>query len=226
MIPEAEGTLRDMQVDITSQVSLNEEGSGNVCIANKLPSGSSTTKTGEPDPSGNCTSGNKVFGPKAALLGTVNNLGSKPVGNPLTWSDTSDPGINLPVTLSNKEDTLQVRVSENPAVGDTQDWQIYNFTEDAHPIHIHLVRFEVIRREAIPTRPSDCPPPKPPQAHESGFKDTVICYPDEITTVRAKFDVAGLYVWHCHILEHEDNEMMRPYIVSPFTPCPDVPAKP
>jgi FtsP/CotA-like multicopper oxidase with cupredoxin domain len=52
------------------------------------------------------------------------------------------------------------------------------------------------------------------QPWERGFKDTVIAYPGEITTVRAKFDIPGLYVWHCHIVEHEDNEMMRPYVVS------------
>jgi FtsP/CotA-like multicopper oxidase with cupredoxin domain len=55
------------------------------------------------------------------------------------------------------------------------------------------------------------------QPWESGFKDTVITYPDEITTIRARFDLAGLYVWHCHIVEHEDNEMMRPYVVSEKT---------
>ena len=53
-----------------------------------------------------------------------------------------------------------------------------------------------------------------PQPWETGFKDTVIAYPGEITRVKAKFDIAGLYVWHCHIVEHEDNEMMRPYVVS------------
>jgi FtsP/CotA-like multicopper oxidase with cupredoxin domain len=53
------------------------------------------------------------------------------------------------------------------------------------------------------------------QPWETGFKDTVIAYPGEITTVKAKFDVGGLYVWHCHIVEHEDNEMMRPYFVGP-----------
>ncbi len=44
---------------------------------------------------------------------------------------------------------------------------------------------------------------------------TVIAYPGEITSVKDKFDIAGLYVWHCHIVEHEDNEMMRPFVVSP-----------
>jgi FtsP/CotA-like multicopper oxidase with cupredoxin domain len=54
------------------------------------------------------------------------------------------------------------------------------------------------------------------QAWETNvFKDTVIAYPGEITTIRSHFDVAGLYVWHCHIVEHEDNEMMRPYFVGP-----------
>ena len=54
---------------------------------------------------------------------------------------------------------------------------------------------------------------RPPEPWESGWKDTVISYPGEITRVKAKFDVPGLYVWHCHIVEHEDNEMMRPYFV-------------
>jgi FtsP/CotA-like multicopper oxidase with cupredoxin domain len=52
---------------------------------------------------------------------------------------------------------------------------------------------------------------------ETGFKDTVIAYPDEKTVVRARFDLQGLYVWHCHIVEHEDNEMMRPYAVGGYT---------
>lgn len=53
----------------------------------------------------------------------------------------------------------------------------------------------------------------------------MIAYPDEITRVKAKFDIAGLFVWHCHILEHEDNEMMRPYVVHPRIDFPDVPAE-
>ena len=48
-----------------------------------------------------------------------------------------------------------------------------------------------------------------------GFKDTVIVYPGEFTQIKARFDTPGLFVWHCHILEHEDNEMMRPYRVGP-----------
>jgi FtsP/CotA-like multicopper oxidase with cupredoxin domain len=55
--------------------------------------------------------------------------------------------------------------------------------------------------------------PRPPEAWEAGFKDTVVAYPGEVTRVKARFGVGGLYVWHCHIVEHEDNEMMRPYFI-------------
>jgi FtsP/CotA-like multicopper oxidase with cupredoxin domain len=57
-----------------------------------------------------------------------------------------------------------------------------------------------------------------PERSEDGFKDTVIAYPSQVTRVIAKYDKPGLYVWHCHILEHEDNEMMRPYHVGRIPP--------
>jgi hypothetical protein len=53
---------------------------------------------------------------------------------------------------------------------------------------------------------------------ETGYKDTVIAYPGEITRVKALYDLPGFYVWHCHIVEHEDNEMMRPFHVGPIPP--------
>lgn len=55
--------------------------------------------------------------------------------------------------------------------------------------------------------------PKPPAAHEAGWKDTAIMYPGEVTRIIARFDRPGRYVWHCHILSHEDHEMMRPFHV-------------
>jgi len=58
----------------------------------------------------------------------------------------------------------------------------------------------------------------PPEPWETGVKDTVIAYPGQVTRVRATFDRAGQYVWHCHIVEHEDNEMMRPYRIGPVQP--------
>ena len=55
-----------------------------------------------------------------------------------------------------------------------------------------------------------------PQPWERGFKDTVITYPGQVTRIKARFTIPGLYAWHCHIIEHEDNEMMRPYAVGPI----------
>jgi bilirubin oxidase len=123
-------------------------------------------------------------GPRAALLGTLDSDGSPVI---LHWDD--------PIT-------------ENPALNSVEVWEIYNFTEDAHPIHIHEVQFQVVNRERFPRGG-----PRPPERWETGYKDTVIAYPGEITRVKAKFDLEGLFVWHCHIVEHEDHEMMRPYRV-------------
>ena len=123
----------------------------------------------------------EVFGPTSALLGTLNPDGS---GNKALWVDA---------------------VTENPALGATEEWEIHNFTEDAHPIHVHLVKFQVLGRGADGT--------ESPEPWETGFKDTVIAYPGEITRIKANYDLPGFFVWHCHIVEHEDNEMMRPYVV-------------
>jgi FtsP/CotA-like multicopper oxidase with cupredoxin domain len=124
----------------------------------------------------------KPFGPVEADLGTVRRDGR---GQPRGWDE--------PIT-------------ERPRVGAVELWEIHNFTADAHPIHIHEITFEVVDR-----RPLGGGPARPPDAGEAGRKDTVIAYPGEVTRVRARFDHPGLFVWHCHILEHEDNEMMRPY---------------
>jgi FtsP/CotA-like multicopper oxidase with cupredoxin domain len=114
-------------------------------------------------------------------------------------------------------------VTENPASGATEIWELYNVTADAHPIHIHEVVFEVVNRQDIEVfedqkqvRINPASPPTPPEPGESGFKDTVIAYPGQVTRVRAQFTTAGQFVWHCHIVEHEDNEMMRPYRIGPL----------
>jgi spore coat protein A, manganese oxidase len=121
-------------------------------------------------------------GPRAAFLG----LQDGAVGVPLGWDD---------------------EITETPSVGDTEVWELHNHTMDAHPIHVHLVQFEVLDRQA------DGAAPRPPEPNETGPKDTVIAYPGEVTRIRAMFDKPGLFVWHCHILEHEDHEMMRPFRV-------------
>jgi FtsP/CotA-like multicopper oxidase with cupredoxin domain len=141
-------------------------------------------------------------GPAEAMLGKVSNNGS---AMHKMWDD--------PVT-------------ENPKVGATEVWELYNFTADAHPMHVHEVVFEVLDRQPITFAEDDghisnvhlAGPARPPEAWESGFKDTVIAYPGEVTRIKAKFDTPGQFVWHCHIVEHEDNEMMRPYRIGPVQP--------
>jgi FtsP/CotA-like multicopper oxidase with cupredoxin domain len=111
-------------------------------------------------------------------------------------------------------------VTENPQLDSVEIWRLHNLTADAHPIHLHLVAFEVLGRDPYPLA-DDVDELIPPNPWERGTKDTVIALPGEITWIKAKFDRAGLYVWHCHILEHEDNEMMRPFFVGEPAEIPD-----
>ena len=110
-------------------------------------------------------------------------------------------------------------------------WEFYNFTVNAHPMHVHEVVFEVVNREGLVLDALTGEPVQPvqlsgnvrgPEAWETGFKDTVTAYPGEVTRIRAQFNVPGQFVWHCHIVEHEDNEMMRPYRIGRADPdAPD-----
>jgi FtsP/CotA-like multicopper oxidase with cupredoxin domain len=116
-------------------------------------------------------------------------------------------------------------ITENPALGATEVWEFYNATGDAHPIHVHEVVFEVLNRQEIfvdeDTQEVQVVPgsvARPPESWETGFKDTVTAFPGEVTRIRAQFNTPGQFVWHCHIVEHEDNEMMRPYRIGPFQP--------
>jgi FtsP/CotA-like multicopper oxidase with cupredoxin domain len=116
-------------------------------------------------------------------------------------------------------------VTEHPAVGATEVWEFYNATADAHPIHIHEIVFEVVNRQAIvidedahTVQVDPDAEPTLPEPWETGFKDTVIAYPGQVTRVRGQFNTPGQFVWHCHIVEHEDNEMMRPYRIGPSQP--------
>jgi spore coat protein A, manganese oxidase len=112
-------------------------------------------------------------------------------------------------------------VTENPKLNSTEIWSFLNFTDDSHPIHLHLVRFQILdRRKFEPYyyytegKVRYIGPPVPPAPNEAGWKDTVQAHPGMVTRIIARFEgYTGRYVWHCHILEHEDNEMMRPYDV-------------
>lgn len=111
-------------------------------------------------------------------------------------------------------------VTETPHLGATEVWELYNTTEDAHPIHIHALNFQVVDRQPIHVHEMDRQVevhghPRGPEPSERGWKDTVVAYPGEVTRLRMRFAKAGQYTWHCHILEHEDNEMMRPFRVGP-----------
>jgi bilirubin oxidase len=126
----------------------------------------------------------EAFAPRQALLGIVG--GDE--GVPLRWSD---------------------KVTETPKAGTAEIWEIHNYTADAHPIHVHQVMFSLVDRIE-----KDGDKKHAPESWERGLKDTVIAYPEQVTRIRIPFSIAGRFVWHCHILEHEDNEMMRPYEVN------------
>jgi FtsP/CotA-like multicopper oxidase with cupredoxin domain len=168
--------------------------------------------------------------------------------------------------------------TETPKVGGTEIWEITNTTGDTHPIHIHLIQFQLLSRQKYQVTsytsaynavfpggtyvPASGPPlpygdcrqapyvcggnidptpylvdgPNGPDANEFGWKDTLRMNPGEVTRIAVRWaplntPVSGVsagtnlysfdptvgpgYVWHCHILDHEDNEMMRPQMVIP-----------
>jgi FtsP/CotA-like multicopper oxidase with cupredoxin domain len=130
--------------------------------------------------------------------------------------------------------------TENPDFEATEEWEVYNFTGDAHPVHLHLVNFEILGRNEITFDEGD---PVPVLQHNGAFgqvaaisniavggsvtlgpadgyvenspKDMVTALPGQMTKIKATFDKLGRYVWHCHILSHEDHEMMRVLHVGP-----------
>ncbi|WNG28247.1 multicopper oxidase domain-containing protein [Cystobacter fuscus] len=131
-------------------------------------------------------------------------------------------------------------ITEDPVLGAVEVWEIYNVTADAHPIHLHMVHFQVLGRAPLTVAEGAVTPKEhfdphtgesegmggildltqvfvegfqPPPPDEQGWKDTVQAFPGEVTRIVARFDRPGRYAWHCHILSHEDHEMMRPYQV-------------
>jgi FtsP/CotA-like multicopper oxidase with cupredoxin domain len=169
-------------------LALLEEESAVVCVTTNAVTGAITQVEASP-PACAEVSGSVPFAPKAAVLG-YNGAGG---GTVQLWSDD---------------------VQTNPGLGATETWELWNWTVDGHPIHLHLVKFKVVNREAFdPATGTLSGVVIPPTPTEAGWKDTVIAYPGQVTRVNSTFDIAGLYVWHCHIVEHEDNEMMVPYCV-------------
>jgi FtsP/CotA-like multicopper oxidase with cupredoxin domain len=160
---------------------------------------------------------NEAFDDYGRLIQTIGTATSKSLDN------TGLPTWGLPYISD---------ATETPSAGATEVWQIFNLTGDTHPIHFHLVNVQVIQRQpfrGVPGKLKFTGPPIPPDANELGWKETVRMNPGEATTVITKFDLPKLpaamgnpvsprtggheYVWHCHILEHEEHDMMRPLIV-------------
>jgi FtsP/CotA-like multicopper oxidase with cupredoxin domain len=208
--------------------------------------------------------GTDEFGRLQPLLGTAEPA-TDFEGNAINWPAT--PAYAAAGLVGQMEGAIAWHspTTENPNLGDTEEWHIFNVTGDAHPIHLHLVHFEVVGRQAIVwysntleddrvlprteadgivvnpagdgtylmTQPvvqhngllgngfkvvnptSGGPVDAGPEYVENAPKDMVSALPGQITKIRCTFDKPGRYVWHCHILSHEDHEMMRVLHVGP-----------
>jgi FtsP/CotA-like multicopper oxidase with cupredoxin domain len=202
------------------------------------------------------------------LLGTAEPA-TDYMGNPITWPNTPEYSSVGLTGQMNGSIAWHSPTTENPALDTTEEWEIWNMTGDAHPVHLHLVNFEVLGRQEInmdsnadddgfipagstpaddgaylvtqptvqhnsvagdpttygvgfrivqPTNPTDVygsAVSQPGGYVENTPKDMVIALPGQITRIKATFDKPGRYVWHCHILSHEDHEMMRVLHVGP-----------
>jgi FtsP/CotA-like multicopper oxidase with cupredoxin domain len=220
--------------------------------------------------------GKDEFGRLQPLLGTAE-PSEDYQGNPINWPTTPvyqqatlPDGTPSPL-IGQMEGSIAWHspTTENPAEDTTEIWDIWNVTGDAHPVHLHLVNFEVLGRKQIVwdsatneedrvldpagvtapapngdgtylvTQPTvqhnsvagdpttygiafkivahqtGADVPTPPEIVENAPKDMVTARPGEVTTIKATFDKPGRYVWHCHILSHEDHEMMRVLHVGP-----------
>jgi spore coat protein A, manganese oxidase len=111
-------------------------------------------------------------------------------------------------------------ITEIVKLGSIEKWRFINTTDDAHPMHLHLVQFQILHKQGldpVELRKGSIIPVgvlRPPAANEAGWKDTAVVLPSEILTLLVQFSgYVGRYVFHCHMLEHEDNDMMRPYEV-------------
>ena len=202
--------------------------------------------------------GKDEFGRLQPLLGTAEPA-TDYAGNPVNWPNTPEYVNAGLVGQMEGSVAWHSPTTENPALDSTEEWEIWNATGDAHPVHLHLVHFEILGRQEIvwdshtteddrvipnelyATPEGDgtylenqpvvqhngllgngfrivnktygAPLPQPAEYVENAPKDMVTALPDQITRIKATFDKQGRYVWHCHILSHEDHEMMRVLLV-------------
>lgn len=149
---------------------------------------------------------------------------------------TAEPVVDVEGNAVDGSIAWHEPITENPGLGNTEVWEIYNATGDAHPVHVHLVHFEVMNRQRFKADLIEQPVlqhngafgvgfrlddiktignESGPSAQEQTRRDMVMALPGEVTRIKMTFDKPGRYVWHCHILSHEDHEMMRPFHVGP-----------
>ena len=198
--------------------------------------------------------GKDEFGRLQPLLGTAQRARDYQ-GNLIRWPNTPEYANAGLVGPMEGAIPWHSPTTENPALGSTEVWEIWNMTGDAHPVHLHLVNFQVLGRQeivwdsntteddrVIPNDLHDAPAGDgtflrgqtvvqhngavgngfkirsktkgakialPPEIVENSPKDMVTALPGQVTRIKATFDKPGRYVWHCHILSHEDHEMMR-----------------
>ncbi|MGA7887296.1 MAG: multicopper oxidase family protein [Acidobacteriaceae bacterium] len=124
--------------------------------------------------------------------------------------------------------------TEFPVLGSLEKWRFINTTDDAHPMHLHLVQFQILEREGydygsllLHGRLLLNGQRRPPAPNEAGWKDTAILNPGEVLSILVPFlGFTGKYVFHCHIAEHADNDMMRPFeVVAPGTAVEEQPSR-
>ncbi len=170
-------------------------------------------------------------------VGTTPTIGYK---EPLPYILTTIPMLNEQEASCRRNLTLSMRpdqygrnihllddrlwtepISEKACLGSIEVWTLINLSKATHPIHLHLVQFQILDRQPFDREVYEkdgtitrTGPRRGPERIEQGWKDTVRANPGEVTRIIMQFGpFTGLYVWHCHILEHEDYEMMRPYVV-------------
>jgi FtsP/CotA-like multicopper oxidase with cupredoxin domain len=200
-------------------------------------------------------------GPVPRKLSTLVPMAKQPVAHRrvVLLTEIIDPGSGEPVMALLNARPWVTDDLERPVVDTLEEWEIVNLTADTHPIHLHLIQFQLGTRQPIDverylvdvfgtdelhpehvgsgSRPFPAAdayltgPPAGPAVYEGGWKDTIQAHPGMVTRILIPFGPSaapgvpfgtrvatpftGRYVWHCHILDHEDNEMMLPYEVVP-----------